>query len=527
MTTTTVDMKSKLKQFEPADMWFDSTILGPRGQKVLARMIEAAKYMDEIFWRQSCHNALALRRRLEKSRSPSDRDLLRYLKIHYGPYDRVDEFHPFIGSRAKPLGAGFYPEDLAREEFENYLRAHPEQREALENACTVIKRDGDRLTAIPYHVEYREFLEPAARALRDAATFAESDSLKNYLLSRAEALLSDDFFQSDCDWIDLDDPTFDLVIGPYELYEDKLLGLKASYEGVVMYKDAEASRKLEMYLRHLQELERNLPIPDAWKQLERTLTSPMSVVEDIYRGGDIRAGYQAVAFVLPNDPKVREAKGTKKIFHKNFLEARLNKVIKPLAQELLAPEQAGLVTDEGFFNFVVMHELAHALGPNYTVGSLEEAAIHKALGSHYSGIEEGKADVVGLHSLNFFIDRGVIDSRREQEHYVSYLGGLFRTIRFGAHEAHGRASLLEFAFLRNEGAIRYDEAAERFSVNSKVFREAVKKLAGLFLTVEAEGDTAKAEQLLMEYGKFSPELKKALDRCGHVPIEFEPLFLVN
>ncbi len=527
MTTSTLDIKAKLKQFELAEMWFDSSILSENEQKVMLKLIEASKCMDEIFWRQTSQGAVALREKLKNSRSPSDRDLLHYLQIHYGPYDRINHFEPFIGDRPKPAGAAFYPEDLTEKEFTEYLRNHPDEQAALENAYTVVKRDGDRLVAVPYREEYSEFLRPAADALRAAAEFAESDSLKTYLLSRAEALLSDDFFQSDCDWIDLDDPTFDLVIGPYELYEDKLMGLKASYEGVVMFKDVESSEELDVYVSRLQELENNLPIPESWKQLNRTLTSPMVVVEDIYRAGDIRAGYQAVAFVLPNDPKVREVKGSKKIFHKNFLDARLNKVIKPLAQELLIPDQVALVTDEGFFNFVAMHELAHALGPNYTVGKPDRVPINKALGSHYSGIEEGKADVVGLHSLNYFIDQGVIDPKREREHYVSYLGGLFRTIRFGTDEAHGRASLFEFTFLRGEGAIEYDRSLERFSINFAKFRDAVKKLASLFLTVEAEGDASKAEELLMTHGTFSPELKGALDRCAHVPIEFEPLFLLN
>ena len=527
MTTTPLDLKAKLRQFEQTEMSFDSSILSAVEQKIVEKMIEAAKCMDEIFWRQSAHEALGIRRRLEQSRSPSDREVLHYLRIHFGPYDRIQEFRPFIGEKTKPLGAGLYPEDLTREEWVAYVEAHPEEREQLESAYTVIKREENRLRAVPYHVEYRDLLQPAVRALQEAAALAESPSLQKYLTSRAEALLTDDFFQSDCDWIDLDDPTFDLVIGPYEVYEDRLMGLKATYEGVVMFRDVEASEKLGVYVNHLHDLEKNLPIPDAWKQLNRQLTSPMSVVEDIYRGGDIRAGYQAVAFVLPNDPKVREIKGSKKIFHKNFLDARVNKVIKPLAQELLVPEQVSLVTDEGFFNFVVMHELAHALGPNYTVARAEQTPINKALGSHYAGIEEGKADVVGLHSLNYFIDHGVIDPKREPEHYVSYLGGLFRTIRFGADEAHGRASLFEFAFLREEGAIEYDAVRERFAVNFGAMREAIKKLAALFMTVEAEGDEARAEELLMKFGSFSPELKKALERCSHVPIEFEPVFLMN
>ncbi len=525
--TTGIDIRSKLRQFERAEMWFDSSVLSDKERKVLEKMIEAARLMDEIFWRQSSHDALAIRRRLEVSHSPSDRDLLRYLRIHYGPYDRIDEFQPFLGDQSKPLGAGLYPPDLTKEDFLAYVSAHPAEQAAMESAYTVVKRSGEQLMAVPYHEEYHDLLAPASQALREAAEFAESESLKKYLLSRAEALLTDDFFQSDCDWIDLDDPTFDLVIGPYEVYEDKLMGLKATYEGVVMMKDLESSQALDIYVSHLQSLERNLPIPEAWKQLERTLTSPMSVVEDIYRGGDIRAGYQAVAFVLPNDPKVREIKGSKKIFHKNFLEARLNKVIKPLAKELLVSDQVDLVTDEGFFNFVVMHELSHTLGPNYTVALSEKIPINKALGPHYTGVEEGKADVVGLHSLNYFIDQGVIDPQREREHYVSYLGGMLRTIRFGAEEAHGRASLFEFAFLRNEGAIVYDQAAEKFAVEFSVFRPAIQKLATLFMTVEAQGDAAKAEELLMQYGKFSPELKKSLDRCTHVPIEFEPVFLLN
>ncbi|MDD5544038.1 MAG: peptidase [Acidobacteriia bacterium] len=527
MTSLVSDIQKKLQQFEPAEMCFDPATLTEDQERVLRKMIEAARWMDEIFWRQSSHDALQWRNQLQASRSPHDRDMLRYVRIHYGPYDRLDEFHPFLGERSKPLGAGMYPEDLTREQFVEYVQQHPEERGQLENAYTVVKREEGKLLAVPYCREYQQWLEPAAKALRSAAKYADTDSLKRYLLSRAEALLNDNFFESDCHWIDLDDPTFDLVIGPYEVYEDRLMSLKATYEGVVMVRDVAASEALRVYVARLLDLEKNLPIPEGWKQLDRTLTSPMSVVDDIYRGGDIRAGYQAVAFVLPNDPQVRESKGSKKIFHKNFLAARVNKVIKPLARELLVADQAALVTDEGFFNFVVMHELSHALGPNYTLTTSEKIPINKALGPHYTGIEEGKADVVGLHSLNYFIDQGVISPQREREHYASYLGGLLRTIRFGADEAHGRASLIEFAFLRNEGAIQYDSSSQRFAVNFSVIRGAIQKLASVFMSVEAEGNVAKAEELLVQFGTMPAELKQALDRCNHVPIEFEPVFLLN
>jgi hypothetical protein len=517
-------LEGMLGRYAPSDMSFDASKLPKQDQAMLKHLIAASQQIDEIFWRQSYSKAVEIRDRLKAAKDPNSKLLYRLVMINAGPFDRLEDFKPFYGTETMPPGAGYYPADLTRKEFEDYIAAHPEQRETLLSGLTVVKRKGKELVAVPYHEEYARWLEPAAKELEAAAAASASASFRRYLTSKAKALRDDNYFQSDCDWIDLKDSPYELVFGPFEVYEDQLMGIKTSYEASVAIRDVQESTRLAAYIAHLQELEDNLPYPEADRRKVGGLASPMVVVRDIYRGGDLRVGYQAAATNLPNDPKVHEKKGSKKIFFKNVFEARVDKVILPISKELMEPAQAKLVTARGVFEDVLMHELCHALGPRYVRGTDEKVPVNQRLGDLYSAIEELKATVAGLVSMAWFFDQGIMPKASEQEHYASYLGSILRAVRFGVGEAHGRASIVELNFLQERGAIRRDPATARWSVETSKMRGALRELTGMVLEIERAGDRAGAEALFAKYGSISPELAKDLERARSVPVEIEPIY---
>jgi len=313
------------------------------------------------------------------------------------------------------------------------------------------------------------------------------------------------------------------VLGPFEVYDDQLMGIKTSYEASVAVRDAQESAKLAGYIAHLQELENNLPYPEADRRDLTGLASPMVVVRDIYRAGDLRVGYQAAATNLPNDPKVHEQKGSKKIFWKNIFEARVDKVILPISRVLMAPSQASQVTAQGVFEDVLMHELSHALGPR-TVRGEEKTPVNQKLGDLYSATEELKATVVGLVSMAWLIDHDLMPAAREEEHYASYLGSIFRAVRFGVGEAHGRASIVELNFLREKGAIRRDDGAQRWSVDVGKMRPALRELTGNVLEIERAGNYDAAASLFAQFGSIPEDLAKDLEKVRSVPVEVEPIY---
>jgi peptidase M49-like protein len=517
-------LEKMLGKYAPSEMPFDASKLPNQDRAMLKHLFAASQQIDEIFWRQSYSKAVEIRDRLKAAKDPTSKLLLRLVMINAGPFDRLEDFKPFYGTETMPPGAGYYPTDLTRKEFEDYIAAHPERREALLSGLTVVKRSGKDLVAVPYHEEYARWLEPAAKELEAAAAASASASFRRYLTSKAKALRDDNYFQSDCDWIDLKDSPYELVLGPFEVYEDQLMGIKTSYEASVAVRDVQESTRLAAYIAHLQELEDNLPYPEADRRKVAGLASPMVVVRDLYRGGDLRVGYQAAATNLPNDPKVHEKKGSKKIFWKNVFEARVDKVILPISKELMEPSQAKLVTARGVFEDVLMHELCHALGPRYVRGTDEKVPVNQKLGDLYSAIEELKATVAGLVSMAWFFDQGIMPKASEQEHYASYLGSILRAVRFGVGEAHGRASIVELNFLQERGAIRRDPATARWSVDASKMRGALRELTAQVLEIERAGDRAAAETLFAKYGSISPELTKDLERARSVPVEIEPIY---
>jgi hypothetical protein len=521
------DVQARLAKYAPAEMPFDARKLPEKDRRLLKHLLAASMQLDEAFWRQSYAKAAEIRDSLKAKSDPLSKALLHLVLLNAGPFDRLEEEEPFYGKEKLPPGAGFYPPDLTRKELEDYVKAHPDRKEALLSPTTVIKRQGKELIAVPYHQEYARWVGPAAKDLEAAAALSDNESFKRFLLSKAKALRDDDYFQSDCDWIDLKDHPYELIFGPFETYDDGLMGIKASYESSVAIRDVEESARLAGYIAHLQELEDNLPYPEADRRKVAGLASPMVVVRDIARAGDMRVGYQAVATNLPNDPKVHEEKGTKKIFWKNIFEARVGKVIVPISNELMVPEQAKQVSAQGVFENVMMHELSHALGPRYVRGTGEKDPVNLRLGDLASAIEEMKATVAGLVSMAWFFDHGVMPKETEAAHYASYLGSIFRAVRFGIGEAHGRAAIVELNFGREKGSIKRDPATGRWSVDPSRMRDTLRELTAKTLEIERAGDRAGAEALFAKYGTLPDDLAKDLGKIKSIPVEVEPVYRIT
>ena len=521
------DLDLRLSRLVQVPMPFDASNLPAQDKELLKTLVEASELIHEAYLHQVYPEGVALRDSLAKLDDEVSKKLHRLIVRNGGPFDKMDHFKNFYGDFEKPPGGAMYPPDLTKEEFEAYVAAHPDQAEALMSPYTVVKRDGERLRAVWYHDEYVEWIKPASALLQKASTLSANQSLKRYLASRADALVTDDYYQSDVDWIDLRDNDYDVIIAPYEVYEDGLMGIKAAYEATVGVKDKEESAKLDIYTRHLDALEQNLPHEKKFKRSIKGLSSPMVIVTDIIRAGDIATGYQPVAANLPNDPKVHTTKGTKKTFWKNMMSARVNKIIMPVGRELIASDQIEYITPQGVFNFVLMHELCHALGPQYVHGSNNKVSVNQGLKEHYSAIEEGKADLAGLHSIRYFIEKRIIPKEMEKQHYVSYLASIFRTIRFGTTEAHGKAAICELNYLRDKGGIRLDPATKKWSINFERIGPAISDMARVWLTFEATADYKGVEEFFVQWAGTPKEVSDALKGLEHLPVDVEPVYSIK
>ena len=516
-------IRAKLAKYTPVELKVDRSALTDQQLEVLRLLVKAAHAIDDIFWQQSYSQALAIRRELEKSTDPIDRDYLHFLRINYGPFDRQDGDKPFIGRKPKPPGAGFYPEDLTREEFETYLKKHPEQKEDLLKPNTLVRRKGGRLIAVPYEEAYRPQLEQAATYLRQAAEKTGDKLFRKYLQLRADALLSGDYFDSDMAWMDLKDNLLDIVIGPIETYEDQLMGLKAAYEGIVMVRDRQATKQVEQFVRYMNQLESQLPVPRLYKKSSVPPPAPIGVFNTVYTSGDANVAVKSIAFSLPNDERVRELKGARTVQQKNIILAKFNKILVPIARRVLDESLLPLVDGEAFFTNTLLHELAHPLGLNY-VKDNPDLTVRQALKETYSPIEEAKADIVGLFNVRYFVRRGVLPRDFDQKAYATFLASIFRSVRFGATEAHARANMIEFNYLQREGAIRYNPDSGRYSIDLPRFRNAVKKLAIDLLMIEGDGNYARAKEWTEKLAMIPPEMQKLLDGLKDIPVDVEFVF---
>jgi len=506
----------RLARWKAVEMPFHSTGLSARERQMVEKLVEACRLLDDVFWRQSDLGGFAL---YKGTRSQTLKDLL---GIMGSRWDLLDQNRPFIGEEPMFPGHALYPDDLTRARLEQYLQQHPDDRAAIYNPYTVVKWQGDRLVAVPCHVEYKQFLDPMAKALRDAAALSGDAAFAAFLKARAAALLTDDYYQSDLAWLDLKDPKIDVIFAPYETYLDDLLGVKTSYGASIMIRNEEESRKLALYQKYVPDIQDALPLEVADRPSKRGRVTPMEVVDAPFRAGDLRYGYQAVADNLPNDPRVHQEKGSKQIFFKNFMDARVANIILPLAKKMMQPGQAENVTAEGYLTATVLHEIGHGLGPSFARKDGKQVDIREALGPVSSGLEEAKADAVGMFGLAWLADHGALPKDRIEEYYASFVADFFRALRFGTGEAHGRAEMAEFNYLVEQRALALVDG--RYAIDFGRIPAVMAQLARELLETEATGDRARAEAWFTRYDKMPAELKSALGATADVPVDIRPIF---
>lgn len=519
-------LDAKISRFAPTTLADNTTRLPLKDQQALRKIIAAAKYLDPLFLRQVWSGNDRLRQELEADKSPLGRLRLHYFRINNGPWSRLDENLPFIdGVPPKPAQGSFYPDDMTKEEFNSWLNGlSADEKEKATGYFYTIRRDANgKLKTVPYSEEYREFLEPAAKLLQDAATLTTDKTLKDFLNKRAAAFASNDYYDSDVAWMDLDAP-IDVTIGPYETYEDELFGYKASFEAYVTLRDEAESAKLAKFSQYLQEIENHLPLDEKYRNPKLGSASPIRVVNEVFSSGEGNSGVQTAAFNLPNDERVVKEKGSKRIMLKNVQDAKFNKTLIPISRVVLAPSQQRSLAFDSFFTHILMHELMHGLGPHNITVNGTATTVRLQLKDRYSSIEEAKADMTGLWALQYLIDKGVINKQMEQTLYTTYLASMFRSVRFGITEAHGRGVAMQFNYLTDEGAIKFNELTGTFSADETKFKEGVRKLTHELLTIEAEGSYDKAKAILEKYAVIRPPMKSALDRLSGVPVDIEPIF---
>jgi hypothetical protein len=525
MKHSSTPLAAQIARFAPTEVTADTSKLSAGDRKALSKIIEAAKYMDAIYLRQVWRGNVALQKRLAADRTAAGRERLHYFRINVGPWSRLDGNEPFIEGvpHEKPPHASYYPDDMTKDEFNAWTPTLSEdERRRATGFFHLIRRDANgKLKTVPYSQEYAEFLVPAARLLREAAALTTNATLKDFLLKRADAFLSDDYYASDVAWMDLDSP-IDVTIGPYETYEDELFNYKAAFEAYVTLRDEAESAKLARFSQYLQEVENNLPLDARYLNPKLGAAAPIRVVNQVFSSGEGNRGVQTAAYNLPNDERVVQEKGSKRVMLKNVQEAKFKKTLVPISKVVLAPAQQSQVSFESFFTHILAHELMHGLGPhNITVGG-QETTVRGQLKELYSAIEEAKADITGLFALQYFIDKGLLDREMERSIYTTFLASAFRSVRFGLTEAHGKGIALQFNYLVDENAIQIDERTGTFSINFARIKDAVRKLTREILTLQAEGSYDKARAMLDRYGVIRPAMQQALDRLKDVPVDIEP-----
>ena len=483
------------------------------GKRMIALLVEASQVMDDLFWQQSW----AGDREALLARAPDDatRDLIR---ANFGPWDRLNADTPLledIGPR--PAGGMFYPADMTKDEFE--------QADLPDKASwyTLVRRDdaGDLVT-VPYHVAYADDLARAAALLREAAKYSAHDGFAGYLRMRADALLDDDFQPSDMAWMDLRGNPVDVVIGPIESYEDQMFGYKTAYEGLVLLKDMEWSERLARFAAFLPELQRGLPVPEAYKTQMPGSDADLNAYTAVYYGGNANVGAKTIAINLPNDEEVQLAKGTRRLQLENVMRAKFDKIMLPIARELIVPEQLDNVTFDAFFENTMFHEVAHGLGIKNTLDG--RGTVSEALKDYASSFEEGKADVLGLYMIDALAQQGEMDAARLPDNYVTFLAGILRSVRFGGTDAHAQANMLRFNYFSDRGAFVRDPESGKYRVDVEKMRAAANELAGTLLTIQGDGDYADAKRLTDELGVVEPELAADLERLGDAGIPIDIRF---
>jgi hypothetical protein len=530
--TTLAELQKMTARFAPAEIGADITGLPKNERDALARLVDAARIMDALFLRQVwAGNAAMLHELAQKAAMPvgprasrTAAARLHCFLINKGPWDRLNANAPFVpGAPPKPAEANFYPIDATKEDVQKWTEGLPAKaREAAAGFFTTIRRDGKGFTAVPYSLEYQGELARAAELLREAAQLTAEPTLKAFLTARADAFLSNDYYASDVAWMEIEG-AIEPTIGPYEVYEDEWFNAKAAFEAFITVRDEAETQKLQSFASYLQDLENALPIDAAYRNPSLGAMAPIRVVNVVFAAGDGNRGVQTAAFNLPNDERVIKEKGAKRVMLKNVQDAKFAMVLQPISKIVLPPAEQAKVSFDAFFTHILMHELMHGLGPHDITVSGRKTTVRQALKETYSTIEEVKADVSALWALRQLADRRQLDAAIVKSLYPTYLASAFRSIRFGVNEAHGRGLAIQINTFLDAGAFKVRQDGT-FSVDAAKMADAVTALTGDIMTLQAEGNYAKAKDLSDRLGVVRPEVQKVLDRLAGVPVDIEPKF---
>lgn len=504
--TQETEMQKKVNEFAPVELRVDIISLSDKEKQMLPLLFEIAEIMDELFWLQTYGDKEEL---LSKIDDEATRD---FVMINYGPWERLNDNKPFVeGYGEKPLGANFYPKDMTREEFEAF------QAPDKTSLYTIIIRNADgKLESVPYHVAYKEKIDKAADLLRKAAELAEDEGLKKYLTLRADALQTDDYFASDLAWMDMKTNNIDFVVGPIENYEDALFNYKAAYEAYILIKDLDWTQKINRFAALLPKLQESLPVEPEYKKEKPGIDSDLGVYEVAYYAGDCNSGSKTIAINLPNDPRVHLEKGSRKLQLKNAMKAKFEKILLPIGNMLIVEEQRDNIKFDAFFENVMFHEVAHGLGIKNLVNG--KGTVREALKEMHSALEEGKADILGLYMVSQLAQMGELPEKDMMDNYVTFVAGIFRSVRFGAASSHGKANMVCFNYLKERGAFERIPETGTYRVNYEKMTEAMNSLAKDILTLQGNGDYAAVKKLFEEKGFITDELQADLNRVAEANI---------
>ncbi len=507
------NVKEKVEEFVTVKLTADLSSLSDNQKKMLPLLFEAGKIMDDLFWKQAWGNKEELFAKVD------DEYVKKYLSINYGPWERLNGNKSFLeGIGAKPSGARFYPEDMTKEEFD---ALEDERKNGL---YTIIKRDkSSKLKVVPYHEAYKKELQNVAGLLKQAEEFADDPGFKDYLTKRAEALLNGEYFESDMAWMSMKNNKIDFVVGPIENYEDALYGAKTAFEAYILIKDTEWSAKLEHFASLLPELQKSLPVDEKYKQEIPGSDSDLGAYEVIFYGGDCNAGSKTIAINLPNDPKVHLEKGSRKLQLKNAMKAKFDKILVPISELLIAEDQQKHVTFDAFFENTMFHEVAHGLGIKNTLDGA--GTVREALKENSTAIEEGKADILGLYMVDILTKMNELgEDQVLMDNYVTFMAGLFRSIRFGVSSSHGKANMIRFNYFKDKEAFTKDSETGKYRVDFDKMRQAMVDLSKEILVIQGDGDYEKAKKMVEEMGYIQPQLKSDLDKIGEAGIPRDIVF---
>ncbi|GAA0213858.1 hypothetical protein GCM10009123_21330 [Kangiella japonica] len=503
---------SRFDIYAPFTLTSDLSHLSDNQKEMIGLLIEAGEIMDGLFWKQAYGNKQELLASIEDPKAK------KFAQINYGPWDRLDNNKPFLeGYDKKSKGAEFYPDDMTVTEFENW------EQEGKKGLYTLVRRDDQgNLALIPYSTAFKEELIKASELLHKASELAEDKDFKNYLKLRADALITDNYQPSDFAWMDMKNNPVEVVIGPIETYEDQLFGYRASFSAYVLIKDLEWSERLSRFAAFLPELQKGLPVEQKYKQEMPGTDSDLNAYDVVFYAGDSNAGSKTIAINLPNDEKVQLAKGTRRLQLKNAMRAKFDKILVPIADELIAEDQRKHITFDAFFANTMFHEVAHGLGIKNTIN--DKGTVRSALKETASALEEGKADILGLYMISKLYEKGEIKEGELMDNYVTFLAGIFRSVRFGASSAHGKANMVRFNFFKDKGAFERDEETGQYSVNFDKMTQAMNDLSETILVIQGNGDYEAAKNLLNNQGVISKQLAADLKHLEEKQIPVDVTF---